>query len=150
MRKREHMSDSLASRLVASRKAQGLTQDAFCAQTGLPLSTLKKYEGSHREPGTEALAMIAKAGINVHWLVTGLGPMLGPEIPEAAPPPVKDVTKINVDALIAAFEGVIRTAAPGQTPGQTLRNAVELYMFMLDRGMITPDGVGKVDLGNAA
>lgn len=147
----EHMSSPLAIRLVASRKELGLTQDAFCAKIGMPLSTLKKYEGSHREPGSDALVMIAKAGINVHWLLTGVGAMLVSEASEAAPAPAPQVvTKINVDALIAAFVGMTQAAPPGQTATQTARKAIEFYMYLLERGMITPDGIGDGDLSNAA
>lgn len=144
------MSSSVSSRLVAARKSLGVTQGEFCEQTGMSLSTLKKYEGGHSAPGTEALGMMAKTGINIHWLVTGIGQMMASAPDVGTPPPAKAVTKINVDALVAAFEGVSKAAPPGQAQGQILRQAIELYMFMLDRGMITPDGVGKVDLGNAA
>lgn len=70
------MTDTVGSRLVEARKRLGLTQEALSERTGLPLSTLKKYEGSHREPCAEALAQITWAGINANWLLTGKGPML--------------------------------------------------------------------------
>lgn len=58
------------------RKHLGITQEALAERTGIPLSTLKKYEGSHSEPGAEALARMSKADINAYWLLSGQGPML--------------------------------------------------------------------------
>ena len=148
------MIEQMGSRLVQARKGLGMTQDAFSAHTGLPLSTLKKYEGSHTVPGADALALIAQAGINVHWLLTGCGEMFI-DSPAVSPTPVvasatRVETRINVDALAAAFDGASKQAQPGQTQEQTLRHAVALYIFMFERGMITVDGVGKIDLPNVA
>lgn len=94
--------------------------------------------------------LIAKAGINIHWLLTGTGQMLVSAVPEAAPAPPKVVTKINVEALIAAFVGMSQAAPPGQAPKQTAKKAIEFYMYLLEKGMITPDGIGEGDLSNAA
>lgn len=60
--------------LVAVRKEMHLTQQAFSEMTGIPLSTLKNYEGSHSAPGAEALAQLMHANINVHYLLSGEGP----------------------------------------------------------------------------
>lgn len=139
------MTDTLATRLVTARKSLEMTQDVFCAQTGLPLSTLKKYEGSHSAPGTDALAMIAKVGINVHWLVTGAESMM--VAAPAALPVVLVEAPINVDALVAAFVGMATSPTPGQTPEQTARKGIELYLYMVDKGMIRPEGVGSVAPG---
>lgn len=69
------MSSNLALRLAAAREALKLTQEEFFTRTGLPVSTLKKYEGSHREPKASQLALVLKAGININWLLTGEGSM---------------------------------------------------------------------------
>ncbi len=68
--------ETLSTRLVRVRKHLRMTQEALAERTGIPLSTLKKYEGSHREPGAEALAQMANADINAYWLLSGEGPML--------------------------------------------------------------------------
>ena len=53
-----------------------MAQAVLGLKTGIPLSTIKKYEGSHSEPGAGALAQLAKVDINPYWLVSGQGPML--------------------------------------------------------------------------
>lgn len=79
------MSDkALAERLVLARNALKLTQDALSGQSGIPLSTLKKYEGSHREPGADALSKLVKSGMNVNWLLTGDGDMKLETVPAGA------------------------------------------------------------------
>lgn len=139
------MTDTLGARLVAFRKSLVMTQDTFSAHTGVPLSTLKRYELSGSAPSTDALAAFAKAGVNLNWLVTGVGTM-GVVEPPARPAPAK----INVDALIKAFEVMTLTARPGETPVQTARKAVNFYMHLLETNMITPDGVGEGNLSDAA
>lgn len=89
--------------------------------------------------------MIAKAGINVHWLITGTSSMLTSDAPVKPAAP-----KINVDALIQAFVGMSQGAPPGETTAQTARKAIEFYNYLIDRGMITPDGIGEGDLSSAA
>ncbi len=49
--------------------------EIFSERTGIPVSTLKKYEAGRSTPGGEAIQALASAGINVHWLVTGEGDM---------------------------------------------------------------------------
>jgi len=66
---------SLAHRLKAWRRALGLTQAAFSERIGVHIGVLKKYEQGLNIPGGEALAAIAKTGVNMNWLLTGEGEM---------------------------------------------------------------------------
>ncbi len=68
--------DTIGSRLSAARRTIGKSIDDFSESTGIPVSTLKKYESGYRIPGGEALQQMSKVGINLHWLLTGRGPML--------------------------------------------------------------------------
>lgn len=36
---------------------------------------MKGYELGHRQPGADALAAFAATGVNINWLLTGVGPM---------------------------------------------------------------------------
>ena len=58
--------------------------------------------------------------------------------------------KINEEALIKAFEVMTQTATPNETPRQTARKAVEFYMYLIEKGMITPEGVGDGNQSSAA
>lgn len=53
----------------------GLSIEMFSEKTGVPISSLKKYEAGRSTPGGEAIQALASAGINVHWLITGEGEM---------------------------------------------------------------------------
>jgi transcriptional regulator with XRE-family HTH domain len=66
---------ALAERIKAWRHALGLTQDEFARRAGIPKRTLVGYENAEREPGSAALAAIAKTGVNMTWLLTGEGEM---------------------------------------------------------------------------
>lgn len=94
--------------------------------------------------------MMAKAGINVHWLITGDGQMLVSQAGSEGAKPKPAFAQINEDALIAAFVGMMQVAAPGETPKQTATKAIQFYKYLLDQEMITPDGIGKGRMGNAA
>jgi transcriptional regulator with XRE-family HTH domain len=67
---------STRDRLKQWRNFLGLTQQQFCERTGIPLRTLRGYEGGTRHPGEDALAAIARTGVNMTWLLTGEGEML--------------------------------------------------------------------------
>lgn len=63
----------MSQKLRAIRKAEGLTQAKFCEMTGLALSTLKNYEGDHREPGLQVMLQITNSLLfkkYTLWLMT--------------------------------------------------------------------------------
>lgn len=70
------MSTEIGARIKAWRKAIGLTQAEFARRLGVHIGVLKKYEQGLNIPGGEALAAIAKTGVNMNWLLTGEGDML--------------------------------------------------------------------------
>jgi transcriptional regulator with XRE-family HTH domain len=70
------------ARIKAWRQALGLTQEEFAKRAGISKATLVGYEVGQRKPGAEALAAIARTGVNMTWLLTGEGEML----PRASPP----------------------------------------------------------------
>jgi transcriptional regulator with XRE-family HTH domain len=72
----------LHERIKAWRHALGLTQEEFAKRAGISKATLVGYEVGQRKPGAEALAAIARTGVNMTWLLTGEGEML----PRASPP----------------------------------------------------------------
>lgn len=41
--------------------------------TGMKLPSLRDYELGNRIPGGDAIALLTKAKINAHWLITGIG-----------------------------------------------------------------------------
>lgn len=47
----------------------------FAEHTGISYRTLQGYVGGEREPNAEGMAAIAKAGVNLNWLVSGKGDM---------------------------------------------------------------------------
>ncbi|MCU0757156.1 MAG: helix-turn-helix transcriptional regulator [Xanthomonadales bacterium] len=76
----------VANRIKAWRQALGLTQEQFAALASMPKRTLVGYENDEREPGAAALALLARTGVNVNWLLTGEGEMRStPALAEPAP-----------------------------------------------------------------
>ena len=47
----------------------------FAEQTGIAYRTMQGYIGGEREPNAEGMTGIAKAGVNLNWLVSGEGEM---------------------------------------------------------------------------
>ena len=62
----------LSARLKSAREALKLTQDEIATQSGIPLSTYQKYELGLRQPGADQLQKLAKVGIDLNWLITGI------------------------------------------------------------------------------
>lgn len=65
----------ISDRIKAWRHALGLTQEEFARRSGMSKATLVGYEVGQRKPGADALAAIAKTGVNMTWLLTGEGEM---------------------------------------------------------------------------
>ena len=126
---------AVGARLKAARAALGLTQKELCALIEKPLPSLRDYELGKSIPGGEAVAGLIRAGINANWLLTGEGPMLLAELArkEAQSP------RINAEALSAILRGLLEAGAP---PAKACTAAVEFYQISIDRGDITPDGIG--------
>ena len=47
----------------------------FAEQAGIAYRTMQGYIGGEREPNAEGMSGIAKAGVNLNWLVSGEGEM---------------------------------------------------------------------------
>jgi transcriptional regulator with XRE-family HTH domain len=71
----------LHERIKHWRHTLGLTQDEFAKLAGMSKATLVGYEVGQRKPGADALAAIARTGVNMNWLLTGEGEMLPKEAP---------------------------------------------------------------------
>jgi transcriptional regulator with XRE-family HTH domain len=111
---------TLGSRLKALRQRLGRTQAQMSDATDIPLPTWKKYEGSDRDPGAEALAAMARTGVNLHWLLTGQGPMLlaspaatSYSVAEPSAGWPQKTGTVNVDALAAIIRGLEDAEAHG-------------------------------------
>lgn len=69
------MESGIGSRLRDWRHALGLTQALLADRLGVHIGVLKKYEQGLNVPGGDALAAIARTGVNMTWLLTGEGDM---------------------------------------------------------------------------
>jgi transcriptional regulator with XRE-family HTH domain len=65
----------ISFRLRQWRKSLGLTQIALSKFTDTSITTIRKCEGGSCVPGGNSLLALAKAGLNIHWLLTGVGDM---------------------------------------------------------------------------
>jgi len=63
------------ARLVAVRNHFGHSQGTMATVLGIALPTLKGYERGRSCPACGAMLVLASMGINLHWLITGIGNM---------------------------------------------------------------------------
>ena len=134
----------LSDRLRRFRESLRLTQAQMAVALGGSTPGYKNNEQGLALPNTKMLIALREQGLNVDWLLSGEGPMLRAELERRVAP------KINEEALIKAFEVMVQTAKPDETPRQTARKAVEFYMYLIEKGMITPEGVGDGNQSSAA
>lgn len=66
----------IGERLKQARAVLKMTQKELVSESGIPLPSLRDYEGGKRMPGGDAVASLVKVGINANWLLAGHGPML--------------------------------------------------------------------------
>jgi len=76
MGKRIQGQETLGYRLKMWRKHLGLNGENFAAKAGLHVGMVRKYEVNLAIPGGEALIAIGNTGLNVHWLLFGVGDMI--------------------------------------------------------------------------
>ncbi len=130
----------------AAREALGLTQDGLAQAVEGSKPGIRDNEGGKNVPGGKVICGLVSLGINANWLLTGAGPMLLKDLEPAPPPPVK----INIEALAEVIRSVHALAKPGETPEALSRKAARFYVYMIDEGLITPDGIGEGNLKKTA
>lgn len=65
----------ICDRLRTARDELGLTQAEMAARMGISLRAYQTYEANERQPRANDVAALADAGIDLNWLLTGLGRM---------------------------------------------------------------------------
>ncbi|EPJ1886396.1 helix-turn-helix domain-containing protein [Enterobacter asburiae] len=63
----------ISEKLREIRKAEGLTQKKFCEISGIALSSLKNYEGGHKDPGIQIVTQVLNTPLfqkYTLWLMT--------------------------------------------------------------------------------
>ena len=66
---------SISERLRQVCEAKNWKITDFAEQAGIAYRTMQGYIGGEREPNAEGMSGIAKAGVNLNWLVSGEGEM---------------------------------------------------------------------------
>lgn len=62
--------EGFASKLKKAREQSGFTQREVARETGIPQSTIAKYETQALEPSIETLGILADFyGVSVDWLI---------------------------------------------------------------------------------
>jgi len=62
---------SIGKRIAEERKRLELTQAEFAKKAGVSLSTQKRFEANERAPSIHYIGDIAKAGVNIGYVMTG-------------------------------------------------------------------------------
>ncbi|MFJ2282061.1 helix-turn-helix domain-containing protein [Pseudomonas sp. NPDC087803] len=67
----EELDVGVGERLREERTRLGLNQDAFAQQGGITRNTQGSYEKGERNPDSAYLTAVAKAGVDVFYVLTG-------------------------------------------------------------------------------
>jgi transcriptional regulator with XRE-family HTH domain len=126
----------LGERMKRSRQRLGLSQAIAAQQTGIPLVSLKKYEGSKTIPGADVVSQFARLGVNLHWLLTGDGPMLLKDLDKQGPPP--DVNAETLAEVIEGLEQALEERHLHLEPARKARAIGVLYDFCKKSGKQEP------------
>ena len=65
----------VAQRLREWRRHLDLTQMELAARLNIDIGVLRKYENGINVPGGRVLTSIGETGVNLNWLLTGVGQM---------------------------------------------------------------------------
>ena len=128
----DNLKEALGSRLKQARSALVMTQKEWCEASGMKLPSLRDYELCKRIPGGEALSLYARAGINLNWLLTGVGPIWLRDLP-----PSDDRFFVPIPRHTVQGEDGSETDAPS-----------EVVSLALSRAWLEGRGLRSVDLVN--
>ena len=132
--------ESLAHRLRQAREHLGLTQADAAYKTGIPLVSYKKYESSKATPGGDALTTLGRMEINLHWLLTGEGPMLLTDLYK--PPLPLDMDRLV--GVIREFEEALQRHCRALDPQRKARAIAVLYEYVTKAGPQDPATVERI------
>lgn len=131
----------IGDRLREIRESLKLTQPQMAEALGGTAPGYKQNERGIALPNSKLLIALYHKGINVNWVLSGEGPMMRAELGKTA---------FNMEALTKALAVMIQTAEPTETPLQTAKKAIQFYTYLLDEGMIGPDGTVRPKQSDAA
>lgn len=75
----------LSEKMKLIREAEGLSQANFCEIIGLPINTLKKYEGGKFEPGGNALTKMTQHPRFMKYTLWLMTDQVAPESGQVSP-----------------------------------------------------------------
>ncbi len=76
---------SIGNRLRSAIDEMGVNMKEYSISSGIPYRTLMEYLSNNRSPGAEALMGIAGTGINIQWLLTGVGGKFSAKLADSSP-----------------------------------------------------------------
>lgn len=100
---------------------------------------IKKYEGSHVRPGTQALASIVGLGVNANWLLVGQKPILRADL---QPLGSLDPARLRL-AIEAIEEGLLAAGQVAMPPAQKAETVLAAYDLLESEG-VTKERVIKL------
>lgn len=105
-------------------------RDEFAARLGISKSALAYYERGERTPDASVLAAYREIfGINISWLVTGLGEMF--DDPGKAPAPAANFDIVLLQQLHDTVQAVYVECKRTPPPRAVTADAAELYNELL-------------------
>lgn len=123
---------TVGQRLVLARKTLGLTQKSLSAEAGIPLPTIKDYEGGKTMPGAKAMQKYASLGVNIGWVLDGDGPIL-------LEGEIREAHADYVGSLAGDSEAAARREARFQSVGQRLRECSDTIRALTEQIGFEPD-----------
>lgn len=122
---------TISDRLVESRKALGLSQQALADCVGISARSQRNYESGERSPDADYLAAIAAAGADVLYILTGQHDPAAPALDAAEQVLVDSYRRctpqarqnlIQTAALLSAGLGVSPPSTPASVQVGNMHN----------------------------
>jgi transcriptional regulator with XRE-family HTH domain len=135
---------SVGRRLEEIRSGLRLTQAEMAAQMGLPLRTYTRYATGERAPSSEALQALVRMGINLNWLIEGIGRM---RIGDAMPAPTNSTAERDADLygrVLEAISAVYKEVGWVKTLHQLGAEAAQIADDLAADGLLPEDKPGAV------
>lgn len=121
--KKDVTSPEIAARLRSARDQLGLTQAELAAASNLQPRQLQRMERGEQKPSLEVLTALTLRGINLHWLLSGNGPITS----KSGELVLKDGSQLGDGYVFVPKYDISASAGPGMFAGEA--NVVDHLAF---------------------
>lgn len=136
--------DEIGERLKAFRTQLGVSQDRLGEMVGGTKRGIQENEGGRSAPQAKVMARLVELGLNVNWLLTGVGPMLLKDLEAGAQAPASALDVELLEVVLDRLEAKIAATGKRVNAKKKAELAALLYDYIVETGKSEGPSVERI------